>query len=226
MTDVNTWHQSRSSPLTTLSGSVSVCSVVSFVEIIGYVAAGLVVVSFTMKTMLSLRYVAVLSNFAFLTYGFVGELWPVFGLHLVLLPLNLIRIRELRRLLAIAEQVDEGTFSAKWLLPYGKPVQFNSGDIIFAEDEPADALYLVVNGRARVERTGALIGSGELLGEIGLFTPTMTRTATVVCDTAVEAVRVSSDDLWQVYQKDPAVSFQMTRLMVQRLVHNEKVAID
>ena len=226
MTDVNAWHQSRRSPLTTLSYSGIVVFVVSFVEIIGYVAAGLVVVSFTMKTMLSLRYVAVLSNFAFLTYGFAGALWPVFGLHLVLLPLNLLRIRELRRLMAIAEQVDNGTFSAAWLLPFGTQVQFKAGDTVFAEDEPADALYVVVNGWARVERTGARIGPGELLGEMGLFTPTMSRTATVVCDTDLEAVRVSSDDLWQVYQKDPAVSFQMTRLMVQRLVHNEKVAID
>ena len=75
------------------------------VEIIGYVASALVVGTFTMKNMLWLRYVAVLSNFGFLAYGLLGELWPVFGLHLILLPLNLARIRQLRRLVSIASSM-------------------------------------------------------------------------------------------------------------------------
>ena len=132
----------------------------SFVEAVGFLASCLVVASFTMKSMLSLRYMAVLSNFAFLTYGFFGRLWPVFGLHLILLPLNLLRIRQVRRLIAIAHEVDEDKFSAKWLLPYGRHVSFDAGQTIFAEDEHADALYLLTKGSARVERTGAPIAEG------------------------------------------------------------------
>ena len=59
---------------------------------VGFLAAGLVVTAFSMKNILHLRMVAVASNVAFLAYGFALGLMPVWLLHLVLLPVNLIRM--------------------------------------------------------------------------------------------------------------------------------------
>ena len=59
---------------------------------VGFLAAGLVITAFCMKDILHLRIVAVASNVAFLAYGIALGLMPVWILHLVLLPVNLIRL--------------------------------------------------------------------------------------------------------------------------------------
>jgi hypothetical protein len=59
---------------------------------VGFVAGGLVITAFCMKDILHLRIVAVASNVAFLAYGVALGLIPVWLLHLVLLPVNLVRL--------------------------------------------------------------------------------------------------------------------------------------
>ena len=61
----------------------------SIAEASGYVASGLVFLTFCMKTMIALRVIAIGSNVAFITYGVVADLTPIYLLHTVLLPLNL-----------------------------------------------------------------------------------------------------------------------------------------
>jgi len=60
----------------------------------GYVASALVLFTFVAKDMRLLRTLAIFSNLAFITYGTIEWLPPVLFLHLVLLPLNIARLRE------------------------------------------------------------------------------------------------------------------------------------
>ena len=64
-------------------------------DLIGYLASGLVLLTFTAKSMLTLRILAILSNFAFICYGIIGSIIPVLCLHLILLPLNVTRLAQL-----------------------------------------------------------------------------------------------------------------------------------
>jgi hypothetical protein len=64
-------------------------------ELVGYVASGLVLLTFTTKRMRPLRIVAILSNLAFIGYGILDDIVPVLGLHLILLPLNIFRLYQL-----------------------------------------------------------------------------------------------------------------------------------
>ncbi|HEY7552699.1 MAG TPA: hypothetical protein VH913_24645 [Hyphomicrobiaceae bacterium] len=60
----------------------------------GYVASGLVLAAFTMRDMVPLRVVALLSNVAFIAYGLALGLTPVWLLHAVLVPVNGCRLVE------------------------------------------------------------------------------------------------------------------------------------
>jgi len=71
---------------------------------IGYLASGLVLLTFCMSTMLSLRAVAICSNFAFISYGLGAKLYPVLGLHIILLPLNVIMLFRMINLLRKAKR--------------------------------------------------------------------------------------------------------------------------
>src|SRR6516162_2862302 len=66
-------------------------------DISGYVASTLVLFTFVAKDMRLLRTLAIFSNLAFITYGTIEWLPPVLFLHLVLLPLNIVRLAEIVR---------------------------------------------------------------------------------------------------------------------------------
>lgn len=66
-------------------------------DAIGYAAAGLVLLTFSMQSMKMLRVIAIASNVAFIGYGALGDLLPIVALHAVLLPVNVLRLVELRR---------------------------------------------------------------------------------------------------------------------------------
>src|ERR1051326_7838177 len=66
-------------------------------DLIGYAASALVLLTFAMTEMRPLRLTAILSNIAFISYGALHGLPPILCLHLVLLPLNLMRLRQLGR---------------------------------------------------------------------------------------------------------------------------------
>src|SRR5271166_517018 len=61
---------------------------------IGWLASGLVFATFCAKRMLPLRALAITSNLAFISYGYLDALWPIVILHAAMLPMNVIRFRE------------------------------------------------------------------------------------------------------------------------------------
>jgi hypothetical protein len=65
--------------------------------IIGFIAAGLVLMTFATKDMRHLRILAILSNIAAISYGVLLWLPPIFGLHLVLLPINAVRLIQMNK---------------------------------------------------------------------------------------------------------------------------------
>jgi hypothetical protein len=70
-------------------------------DIVGYIASGLVLLTFTAKSMLTLRILGILSNLAFICYGIIDTITPVLCLHAILLPLNIVRLAQI---LACAER--------------------------------------------------------------------------------------------------------------------------
>jgi len=65
--------------------------------IIGYIASGLVLTTFWTDDLRRLRALAILSNVAFISYGALAWLPPVFVLHLLLLPIDTIRLMRMSK---------------------------------------------------------------------------------------------------------------------------------
>jgi hypothetical protein len=63
-------------------------------DLAGCFAAVLVFVTFSAKGMVKLRTLGVASNLAFVAYASMAGLWPIFFLHSVLLPMNVMRLRQ------------------------------------------------------------------------------------------------------------------------------------
>ncbi len=63
-------------------------------ELLGYAAAGLVLATFSFRSITMLRSMAIASNLMFIAYAACANLPPVLVLHALLLPLNLVRLRQ------------------------------------------------------------------------------------------------------------------------------------
>lgn len=61
-------------------------------DMVGYLACGLVFLTFYQKNMLSLRATALISNVAFIVYATRMNLMPIVLLHSLLLPMNVARL--------------------------------------------------------------------------------------------------------------------------------------
>jgi hypothetical protein len=64
-------------------------------DLAGYLASTMVLLTFMTKDMRLLRILGIFSNIAFITYGGLVWLPPVLCLHLLLLPVNVLRLRSL-----------------------------------------------------------------------------------------------------------------------------------
>ena len=87
------------------------------VDALGFAAATLTLVAFAQRTMLSMRIAALGANVFFIAYGLLGHYLPVLALHLVLLPLNVVRLGEQMRKLPASRGLD----GKPSFLPPGRP---------------------------------------------------------------------------------------------------------
>jgi hypothetical protein len=62
---------------------------------VGYIASALVLATFSMTSMRSLRTTAIASNIAFISYAAAADLHPILILHGILLPMNVVRLMQI-----------------------------------------------------------------------------------------------------------------------------------
>ncbi|HKA35931.1 MAG TPA: cyclic nucleotide-binding domain-containing protein [Thermoanaerobaculia bacterium] len=194
-----------------------------WVEIAGYVASFLVFSAFYMKTMIPLRSVAIASNVAFLTYGLAGRLYPIAALHAILLPLNVLRLRQMRSLIRRVKDASTGSISGEWLIPLMTHHRYPAGHVLFRRGDEASRMYMVLEGTVRLEELGVAVPRGQLLGEIGLFAPENARMATAVCETEVEVGEIPDEKVLQLYYQNPEFGFSLVRLVIGRLLENQRL---
>ena len=89
-------------------------------DLIGWAAAAFTLLAFTLRDLRLLRSAAVCASVAFIVYATATNTWPVLALHAVLLPLNLLRLLEMRRERHVANAV-AGRHPASTCRACGKP---------------------------------------------------------------------------------------------------------
>ena len=189
---------------------------ISAIDVLGLGAGALVLATFYLKTMIPLRVVAMASNVAFAAYGLLAGAIPIVILHCLLLPLNALRLYQMRVLIARIKRAARGDLSLDMMVPYMKLRTLPAGTRLFAQGDYADEVFLVMKGRVRVEGKAALIKPGQLVGEMGLFTEAQRRTAGAVCETEVELASVSEDRMWELFYQNPEFGAYLLRLVMQR----------
>lgn len=189
-------------------------------ELLGYAAAACVFVTFYMKTMVPLRLAGIVSNFLFIAYGYAVDAYPVLILHLILLPLNVLRLHQMRKLLRQIEEATKQDLNLNWVKPFSSTRSFSVGDVVFHRGDPADEMFFIVSGRFQVKERNVDLQTGEVFGELGLLNAGQARTATVECMASGELLEISYQQVKQLYLQDPKFGFYFLHLVSKRLFYN------
>ena len=176
-------------------------------DVVGYVGAIFVFATFWMKTMIPLRALGLASNFLFIGYGYLAGAYPPLVLHLLLLPLNVMRLRQM---LQLSRQVAQAA----------EVHAMNAGDLLFRKGEPADRMFFVASGRCRLVESGIDIAPGGVVGELAMLSPDKTRTQTLQCMEAGKLLEITYSQLRQLYFQNPKFGFYFIELISKRLFEN------
>ncbi len=112
-------------------------------------------------------------------------------------------------------------------------VELGRGEILFHEGDPGDRVYVIVDGKVKLGRASgdgrenllAILGPGEMFGELSLFDPgPRNATATAVADTTL--IGLGSEDLGSWLDGRPDVSRQLLRALARRLRRTNEALAD
>jgi hypothetical protein len=192
----------------------------NYVTVIGFVAAGLVIATLSMRTMVPLRIVGIASNCAFVTYGILFGSVPTVVLHTILLPLNIYRLREMLNLVKQVKVAAQGDMSMDWLKPFMSKRSIKAGDILFQKGDEADHVYFVVSGRLHLNEIDIDVFPGSVVGELGMLAPARKRTQTLECSEDGSLLEITYDKIEELYYQNPKFGFYFLRLSTGRLFEN------
>jgi flavin reductase (DIM6/NTAB) family NADH-FMN oxidoreductase RutF len=103
------------------------------------------------------------------------------------------------------------------ILDAGVEREIEEGEAIMRAGEAGDAMVLVVEGTATIERGGRKVpvAPGELVGEIAVLDGGP-RTATVVADSRVRVLEIGRADLLRVLEADPKAATALIAVLASR----------
>ena len=195
----------------------------NWIDILGYAASASVLTTFCMSTMVPLRVIAIFSNVLFATFGALSHIYPVLVLHLILLPVNVVRLIQILRLIQSISAAHASDLSVHSLLPFMSHRFVNAGQVLMSKGDKADRMYYLVDGQMEVRELGKTIESGAILGEIGIFARDQKRMATVVCVTDCELYEMSESKAKQLFFQDRSFGLAVLQLIIGRLLKNIKL---
>ena len=123
--------------------------------------------------------------------------------------------------------------AAKALQAMMTRVEVPRGEAVFHEGDPGDRLYVIVEGKIKLGRASgdgrenllAVLGPGEMFGELSLFDPGPRNAAgTAVADTVL--IGMGSDDLDTWLRGRPEVARHLLRALARRLRRTNEALAD
>jgi hypothetical protein len=178
------------------------------------------VATLLMRTMMPLRISNMISNVFFIAFGALGADIKTFLMYLLLLPINGVRLYQMRKLVKMARTATKGDKSMEWLKPFMTERKYRKGDKLFKKGDAANEMFLTIGGKFLVTEFNIELPPGSLMGELGFLTPNNRRTATIECIEAGDVLSIEYDKLLEIYFQNPEFGYYFLILTSQRLLEN------
>ena len=172
-----------------------------------------------MQRALPMRLFLLLASIAAASAAWFSQNLLLTALAIAAIVINLFRIFEIQNTSRRIRHIRHYGYDVADLRKYMKPVAFSAGETIFDKGEPADRLYLVDDGTVVIDN-GAKIEKDGLLGEVGLFTRSATRSMGARAQTDVRMRMLDADDVSKLCLNDPEFAYALAQIMATRMSEN------
>jgi methyl-accepting chemotaxis protein len=157
------------------------------------------------------------------------------ALHVMVLLVAAIRAVLLNRLIRLARRAgpppavslafkdphQHAAYSTEWLVPFMTPRTIAKGQHLFRAGDPSDDMFIITQGEIRLEEIDIVLGSGDMIGEIGIFSSLRARSASALCQTDVTLSAISAHKVFEICAQSPRFACQLMQLIISRL--NQRV---
>jgi sigma-B regulation protein RsbU (phosphoserine phosphatase) len=109
---------------------------------------------------------------------------------------------------------------SRWPLATMHKEHFAKGEYLFRIGDRADKLFLIHKGQIRLPELDVIVQPGQILGEMGLFSPGRRRTASAVSEETVEAYTMGRDEVVQLFSLNPSLALELMQLSNKRFIQN------
>lgn len=192
----------------------------TWVEAIGWLAAGLAIAGSAMKTIIPLRCIGIVTNLVSLVYAYNMGLFPSMAVNMILLPLNGVRTWQMLRLIRTVRVASKSDLSMEWLKPFMARQSVEAGDVLFSKGDAANCMFYTLSGRYRLRELGIDLPQGKVVGEMGFLSPDNKRSQTLECIASGDVLTITYDEVRQLYFQNPEFGFYFLRLTSERLFEN------
>lgn len=172
-----------------------------------------------MQRALPMRLFLLLASIAAASAAWFSQNLLLTALAIAAIVINLFRIFEIQNTSRRIRHIRHYGYDVADLRKYMKPVAFSAEETIFDKGEPADRLYLVDDGTVVIDN-GAKIEKDGLLGEVGLFTRSATRSMGARAQTDVRMRMLDADDVSKLCLNDPEFAYALAQIMATRMSEN------
>ncbi len=187
---------------------------------LGLIGAALMLASYLMKSMLPLRIAALTACCFLVAYGALKQAVPTLLLYGVLIPINIKKTLQMRRLVQSIARARADTPVSEWLLPHMHRRTVAAGTVLWRQGDAATEMLYLDSGALRLVEYDELLGPGALVGEIGLFAPDNRRTLTLEATADCVVYSLTAEEMALLYFQNPKLGFHVMRLIVARLLRD------
>jgi CRP-like cAMP-binding protein/uncharacterized protein (DUF697 family) len=193
---------------------------ITFANVLALIGGIFLISTFVVRTIVPMRVLCIVSIVFFLGSAALAGSVPKFLMYFLALPVNVVRLVQIRNLVRRARSSAQGTLSLDWLRPYMTPRNHLKGDVLFRKGDAATEMLLTVSGKFLVTEIGIEIPPDRILGELGFLSPNNHRTQSVECIEDGEVLTITYDELLEIYMQNPEFGYYFLRLTSDRLLQN------
>jgi sigma-B regulation protein RsbU (phosphoserine phosphatase) len=110
----------------------------------------------------------------------------------------------------------------QWPLLAMRKQSYRKGEYLFHIGDNADRLFFINKGYIRLPEVNKVIKAGQVIGEMGVFSPGRQRTASAVCEEDLEAYTMDRNDVIEFFRRDPNLAIDLLQLSNKRFIENLK----
>jgi CRP-like cAMP-binding protein len=111
--------------------------------------------------------------------------------------------------------------SLEWMLPFVKRESFRAKEPLFHKGDAANKLYYLEQGTVSLPEVDRTVHAGEIIGEMGVFSPFKERTASAICSTDATFLVLDERTALELYYQNPDFGLFMVRTIIRRFLDQQ-----